>query len=168
MRNFVNFMAAVFVVICFALGAVSCSVLNKAFAQFDEMNGVEEHDPAPHERYHEFYKTWKQPDNPAISCCNANKYDTLTGKTHISGDCEPTHAELRPGADGLVHWWARVPEWMIKEGMQPWIEIPDSKVIHERNPTGEEAHLCVTALYHLGSKVPTPNILCFSPPDTGG
>jgi hypothetical protein len=81
---------------------------------------------------------------------------------HISGDCEPTHAEIRNG-----QWWARVPQYMIDAGVPAWVEIPDSKVIRERNPSTEEAHLCGTVEYWQG-KPPSIRILCFVPPDTGG
>ena len=115
-----------------------------------------------HERYHSYYQHWKQPGS-GISCCNANEYiDTLSGRMHISGDCEPTHAEIRDG-----HWWARVPQYMIDTGVEPWVEIPDDKIIHERNPSTEEGHLCGTQYWQEGKR-PTFRILCFVPPDTGG
>jgi hypothetical protein len=122
-------------------------------------------DPAPHGRYHAYYQHWKQPGTgvPGISCCNANEYvDTLSGRMHIAGDCEPTHAEVRNG-----HWWARVPQYMIDTGVEPWVEIPDALVIHERNPSTEEGHLCGTEYWQEGKR-PTIRVLCFVPPDTGG
>ncbi len=115
-----------------------------------------------HMRWHSYYKHWKQP-GLELSCCNANEYvETLSGRMHISGDCEPTHAEIRNG-----HWWARVPQYMIDTGVEPWVEIPDDKVIHERNPSTEEGHLCGTQYWQEGKR-PTFRILCFVPPDTGG
>lgn len=120
-------------------------------------------DTAPHERFHQYYQTWKQPGMYGLSCCNANEYvDTLSGRMHIAGDCEPTRAEIRNG-----HWWAKVPDYMIEAGVPAWVEIPDDKVIHERNPSYEEGHLCGTVEYWQG-KPPTVRILCFVPPDTGG
>jgi len=119
-------------------------------------------DPAPHERYHAYYQHWRQPGT-GMSCCNANEYvDTLSGRMHIAGDCEPTHAEVRNG-----HWWARVPQYMIDTGVEPWVEIPDALVIHERNPSTEEGHLCGTEYWQEGKR-PTIRVLCFVPPDTGG
>ena len=116
-----------------------------------------------HERFHAYYQHWKQPGMSGLSCCNANEYvDTLSGRTHISGDCEPTRAEIRNG-----HWWARVPQYMIDTGVEPWVEIPDGKVIRERNPSTEEGHLCGTVEYWQG-KPPSIRVLCFVPPDTGG
>ena len=69
--------------------------------------------PEPHERFDQYYQTWKQPGMYGLSCCNANEYvDTLSGRMHIAGDCEPTRAEIRNG-----HWWARVPQYMIEAGV---------------------------------------------------
>lgn len=97
-----------------------------------------------HERWHQYYRTWMQPGT-TISCCNArvNTY----GVEH--GDCEPTRAEIRNG-----HWYA----WERFAG--EWLLMPDDKILRERNPSGEEGHLCFNKW--------TKQVLCFVPPDTGG
>lgn len=99
-----------------------------------------------HSRWHHFYKNWKMPGTD-ISCCNARVIG-LNGQT-IFGDCEPTRAEIRNG-----DWYA----WLRQEGR--WIKIPDQHIVRERNPSGEEGHLCYNEW--------TKQILCFVPPDTGG
>ena len=63
------------------------------------------------------------------------------------GDCYPTKAEVRVGS-----WWAQ-------RDNGEWVEIPDSKVLHERNPAGQDAHLCYSDPYKI--------VLCFVPPDVG-
>lgn len=97
-----------------------------------------------HERWHQYYRTWMQPGT-TISCCNARV--TTYGVEH--GDCEPTRYEMRKG-----EWYA----WLRQESR--WIAIPDEKLIRERNPSGEEGHLCYNT--H------TQQILCAVPPDVGG
>lgn len=99
-----------------------------------------------HERWHMYYQHWKQPGT-TVSCCNARIIDK-DGKT-LSGDCEPTRAEIRNG-----EWYA----WLRQEDR--WVHIADDKIVRERNPSSEEGHLC----YQEWSK----QILCFVPPDTGG
>jgi hypothetical protein len=80
-----------------------------------------------------------------ISCCNAR--ETVFGVEH--GDCEPTRYEMRNG-----EWYA----WLRQESR--WLHIPDDRLIRERNPSGEEGHLCYNTY--------TKQILCAAPPDTGG
>lgn len=110
--------------------------------------GVPAHPQDGHARWHEYYREWKQPGT-GMSCCNARQIGPAG--EDLTGDCEPTRAEKRGG-----DWYA----WLRQESR--WIKIPDSKIIRERNPAGEEAHLCA-------SKAITGwNILCFVPPDTGG
>ena len=98
-----------------------------------------------HARWHQYYLHWKQPGT-TISCCNARI--ATPGYPEI-GDCEPTRYEMRNG-----EWYA----WLRQESR--WLHIPDDRIIKERNPSGEEGHLC----YALHSKT----ILCAVPPDTGG
>jgi hypothetical protein len=96
-----------------------------------------------HQHYHySHYDHWKQPGTD-LSCCNVR----IIFNGEEVGDCEPTPAERRAGA-----WWA----WLRQEGR--WIEIPHERMIRERNPSGQEAHLC----WSYG------RVLCFVPPDTGG
>ncbi len=102
---------------------------------------------AQHHPLHEhFYQHWRQPGSGA-SCCNARI--TYPGGAEL-GDCEPTDAKLVAG-----RWYARLP----KQG--PYIEVPDSKIIREINPTadGTDAHLCWS---------PSQGVICFVPPFGGG
>ena len=149
------------VVIVAAFVAVALIMLLFANAQ------AQNPDTTAHERYHMYYQGWKQPGN-GYSCCNANEYmDTLQGKIHISGDCEPTQAEVRNG-----DWWARVPAYMVAKGADPWIKIPDELVLHERNPSTEEGHLCLREDWSTSrgrtDYTYSVRVLCFVPPDTGG
>jgi hypothetical protein len=106
-----------------------------------------------HMRWHTYYRHWKQPGQPMLSCCNAREIGP--NGEDLTGDCEPTRAEIRDG-----DWWA----WLRQESR--WIKVPDSKIIRERNPAGEEAHLCATKSLTGAGWAWT--ILCFVPPDTGG
>jgi hypothetical protein len=95
-----------------------------------------------HHLYHaDYYSKWHQPGS-AASCCNGR--ETKDGT--IMGDCAPTKAEVRQGS-----WWAKL------QDSSEWVQIPDERIIRERNPTPEQAHLC-----YLYGKV-----LCFVPPNTG-
>src|SRR5882757_123861 len=101
-----------------------------------------------HHRFHDSdYRHWKQPGSD-ISCCSDR-------------DCAPVTAELRKG-----QWFAlRRGEWIaVPDERGPgqwlalrseWIAVPDEKIIRERNPTVEGAHLC-----YLDGKV-----ICFLPPN---
>lgn len=97
-----------------------------------------------HPHHKDFYRLWLQPGTN-ISCCNARV--EVNGVE--TGDCEPVKAEVRGG-----NWWA----WLRQESR--WLEIPDSRIIRERNPEvgGQQGHLC----YSFG------RVLCFVPPDAGG
>jgi hypothetical protein len=102
-----------------------------------------------HHRYHDSdYRHWKQPGTD-ISCCSDQ-------------DCAPVRAELRQG-----QWFAlRQSEWFAAPDYldigrwlplrrQEWIPVPDEKIIRERNPSGEDGHLC----YSSGK------VICFVPPN---
>ena len=94
-----------------------------------------------HHPYHaDYYSKWKQPGTDA-SCCNGK--ETKSG--HVSGDCYPTTAEVRDG-----HWWAKTDDGR-------WVAVPYDRILRERNPDIERAHLCFN-----GGRV-----LCFVPPNTG-
>ena len=94
-----------------------------------------------HHLYHtDYYSKWKQPGTPA-SCCNGKE----TKDGHVSGDCYPTTAEVRDG-----HWWAKTDDGQ-------WVVVPYDRILRERNPDIERAHLCFN-----GGRV-----LCFVPPNTG-
>lgn len=106
---------------------------------------------AGHAEFHnDVYQHWRTPGS-GVSCCNEKKDGT--------GDCYPTAAILAPAGaanpdvKGDV-WWA-----LVDDGR--WIEIPESRIVHEINPdeSGTRAHLCIMD----GGSVP----LCFVPP-TGG
>ncbi len=100
-----------------------------------------------HMRWHHYYQHWKQPGT-TVSCCNAR---VIVDGKDIMGDCEPTRGEMRQG-----QWWF----WYRQESR--WIPIPDDRLIRERNPSGEEAHLCTRRTDGVVA------ILCAVPPDTGG
>ena len=121
------------VVVALAIWAVAVALGWPARAQ--------DHHPA----HRDFYRHFMQPGvSPPLSCCDARiEKDGIE-----TGDCEPTRAEIRGGA-----WWA----WLRQETR--WLPIPDAKLIRERNPSGQDAHLCWT---------PARGVLCFLPPDTGG
>lgn len=126
--------------------------------------GQDHRDPAPHARYHDYYKEWKQPVAPNAdgyipSCCSPNTYADFGGKrVHIGGDCEPTIAELRK--DG--HWWAKLPQHHIDNGYgdeRGYVKIPHEKIVRETNPEPDAAHLCWVTW--------APQVLCFVPPFGG-
>lgn len=101
-----------------------------------------------HPNHADFYKKWMRPDGSGLSCCDAR----MERGGVETGDCEPTKAELRRGGDGVVRWHA----WLRQESR--WLEIPDNKLVRERNPNIFDAHLCWSwGIIH-----------CFSPPSTGG
>jgi hypothetical protein len=109
-------------------------------------DGAQHHHPF----HRDFYSKWQRPDGMG-SCCNAR----LTGPDgHEEGDCEPSEAHVSTGTDGKPHWFARLPHG------GDFIEIPDRRIIHERNPEqgGPDGHLCWTA---------NTGVLCFVPPSTG-
>lgn len=100
-----------------------------------------------HPLHEDFYRTWEAPAGG--SCCDAR-----VEKDGVEvGDCEPTEAEVRRGADGAAHWFARLPN------RGAFIEIPDVAIIRQRNPEqgGQQGHLC----FYFGV------VRCFVPPDAG-
>ena len=102
----------------------------------------------PQEHHHplheKFYQHWRDPANPSVSCCNAR-----VEKDGVEvGDCEPTKANV---VNGFWYVWIRQ--------TREWLQVPDAKVLRERNPNGQDAHVCWTQLR---------GIICFVPPDTGG
>jgi hypothetical protein len=105
-----------------------------------------------HHRFHDSdYRHWKQPGSD-ISCCSDR-------------DCASVTAELRKGQWFVLrrHEWITVldekgpGQWLMIRQSE-WIAVPDEKIIRERNPTVEGAHLC----YSDGK------VVCFLPPNTGG
>jgi hypothetical protein len=94
-----------------------------------------------HHLYHaDYYSKWKQPGTDA-SCCNGKE----TNDGYVTGDCYPTTAEVRDG-----HWWAKTDDGR-------WVVVPYDRILRERNPDIERAHLC----FNYG------RVLCFVPPNTG-
>lgn len=96
-----------------------------------------------HPLHKDFYQHWKIPGTDR-SCCNARV--EVNGVE--SGDCEPTHAIIRNG-----RWFVWIRQ--IKE----YLPVPDDRVLRERNPNVENAHICWT---------PASGVICFVPEDTGG
>jgi hypothetical protein len=75
------------------------------------------------------------------SCCNGKE----TTDSQSTGDCYPTTAKVRAGS-----WWAERDDGQ-------WVIVPDDRILRERNPDVERAHLC----FCYG------RALCFVPPSTG-
>lgn len=69
-------------------------------------------------RAHDPYGEWRQPDNPAVSCCSADE------------DCRPTRAYF--GDDGL--WWAF-------DGRR-FVPVPPSRVLPPDFAGDGRSHLC--------------------------
>ena len=92
---------------------------------------------------HDMYRHFLQPGTNQ-SCCDERR----DAGGAIVGDCFKTTARIVNGT-----WVALIPF----EGRE--IVIPDSKVLHERNPHGEYSMLC----YNPYSK----EVLCFIPEDSG-
>ena len=96
-----------------------------------------------HPMHKDFYRFWIDPVTGG-SCCNARvEKDGIE-----TGDCEPTKAKIVGG-----QWFV----WIRQENA--YIPVPDSKVLRERNPSGQDAHVCWT---------PNRGVICFVPEDTGG
>ncbi len=100
--------------------------------------------PYHHPLHENFYQHWRDPVNPNVSCCNAR----IETNGVVTGDCEPTHAKIVNG-NGMV--WIR----QIKD----YVQVPDNRVMRERNPNSENAHVCWTK---------DRGVICFVPEDTGG
>src|SRR5882672_2959028 len=82
-------------------------------------------DNGHHFHHADHYSKWKQPGTNA-SCCNGR--ETKDGQP--TGDCYPTTAEVRAGS-----WWAKTDDGR-------WVIVPEDRIIRERNPDVERAHLC--------------------------
>jgi hypothetical protein len=114
-----------------------------------------------HARYHTDYMRWK--NSNGFPCCSA-KYDEHG--VPMSGDCVPTEGILRPSLkpelNGAVVWWLFIEETGRFE------EMPEGKMLRERNPddTGRAAHACVSQ--SLSPSVPPEEvggyIYCWVPP----
>lgn len=116
-----------------ALGIVLVLSATAGLAQSASPLGQGDHHP----HHRDFYRHWMQPGvTPAVSCCNAR----MTVQGVEVGDCEPTAALLISG-----RWYARLPH------AGPFIEVPESKVLRERNPTqdGTDAHLWVLSQFEI-------------------
>lgn len=96
-----------------------------------------------HPLHHDFYRHWIDPVTGG-SCCNARV--EINGTE--TGDCEPTNAKIVAG-----QWFV----WVRQ--LNAYIPVPDIRVIRERNPTGQDAHICWQ---------PNRGVICFVPEDTGG
>jgi hypothetical protein len=102
----------IFGVVLFVIGIIG---IVAAFA--DEPH---KHRPQDLDLHHKFYKTWKMPDNRAISCCHDD-------------DCQP--AEARQKSDGT--WEAR------QEGDKGnFTPVPPRKVEYDRDSPDGRNHLC--------------------------
>lgn len=141
-----DFMIAGFCIVVFV--AITLGVTHKARSQDRE---------AGHAEHHDVYKTWHTPGSPGVSCCNERRIGP-DGKPE--GDCYPTEAILSPSG-GLLNLDIKGDVWWAKRFDGRWIEIPESRIVKEKNPddTGSRAHLCQADNSEF--------VLCFVPP-TGG
>ena len=104
-----------------------------AFLVFVNHVWAQERHDLGHAMYHDTYMTWMQPDAPTVSCCRAR---VVGPNGTMTGDCRPTAFRV-VGEGKATHWQAQ-----LDNGS--WIDIPDSKLIHEKNPdpSGVTGHLC--------------------------
>ncbi len=132
----------------FAIGALVGFGIGRASAQEHAIHHG-------HAEFHDVYKEWMMPTNPAMPCCNA-KYDHHNNLIN-GGDCYATVAETRASATDpeKLAWWARRDDG-------EWVEIPRTRIVNELNPddTGTRAHLCEN--FQQGG-----GVLCFLPPVGG-
>lgn len=94
--------------------------------------------------HHDAYSRWAIPGGAPGSCCRAKRQMPWGG---VTGDCYPTEARLIDGK-----------RWQAKRDNGEWVDIPESRIIRERNPdpTGRAAHLCYSDYQNV--------VLCFVPP----
>lgn len=110
-----------------------------------------------HGEFHDVYKTWCMPGSekpcPRVkSCCDGR---VIEGDL-VDGDCYATEFRLIDGK----RWIAKLDEHDRKrsdDGAE-WIDIPDDRIIREKNPdsTGTRGHVC-TARFSV-------SVLCAVPP----
>ena len=106
-----------------------------------------------HDEFHDIYQHWKQPGTE-ISCCKGKVViNHWTNIPAVVGDCYPTIFQLIDGKRWIAKLDAEDSIRLNKE----WIEVPDSKLLREKNPdsTGTRGHICVAR---------AGNVLCAVPP----
>ena len=118
----------------------TAAILAVLMLGFATMSRVRAQDNGHHLHHADHYSKWRQPGTN-VSCCNGKE----TKGSNTTGDCYPTTAEVRAGS-----WWAKTDDGR-------WVIVPDDRILHERNPDAERAHLC----FSYG------RVLCFVPPNTG-
>jgi hypothetical protein len=118
----------------------TAAILAVLMLDFATSSRVRAQDNGHHFHHADHYSKWRQPGTNT-SCCNGKE----TKDGHTTGDCYPTTAEVRAGS-----WWAKTDDGQ-------WVNIPDNRILRERNPDAERAHLC----FSYG------RVLCFVPPNTG-
>jgi hypothetical protein len=151
MRRF--WMVRVDLLIMAALACQLVGCIKPAHAQEGHVHG--------HGQYHEAYKGWCQPGFPNCdhvhSCCDGRTVEWKDGKSvKVEGHCYPT--EYRPNPNGKSDWIARLAPEDVERFKVEWIEVPDARIIREKNPdhSGQTGHIC-TNWY-------TAEILCSRPP----
>lgn len=126
-----------------------------AFAQEPKQPG--------HMQYHDAYQGWCLPGHGpncsrGLSCCDARVVTWKADGTPetILGHCYPT--EFRPNPTGRTDWIAKLSREDAILFKQEWVEVPNGKIIREKNPdkTGISGHICTDA--H------SPTIRCGVPP----
>lgn len=93
----------------------------------------QDHD-AGHTQYHPVYENWMMPHAPSVPCCYRKE---LNSDGEPTGDCYPT--EFRPVVIG-----GKFDHWMARRDNGAWIDVPDSRLIRQKNPdnSGVHGHLC--------------------------
>lgn len=100
--------------------------------------------PTDFERTHsEWFRSLRQPDHPAMGCCDLSDCRMVETRVNASGNYE---ALLTPQTHGQVGMFEPT-----------WVEIPMDKTVFTSNPTGK-AVACWT---------PVRGIICFVRPPEG-
>lgn len=94
----------------------------------------------PKARAHDPYGSWRVPNNPATSCCNAQT------PNNPAGDCRPTRAYMHD--DG---------RWRAWNGYL-WLTVPPEKVLPTDYAGDGRSHLCEKGQF----------IYCFAPGEIRG
>ena len=98
------------------------ALLYNTFAFAEEKHHHPPEDAEIHER---FYKDWRRPDNPKVSCCSLK-------------DCYPTQARY---TDGKLY--------MLRREDQKWLLIPPEKLDRRNISPDGRNHLCAPSPYFM-------------------
>ena len=95
---------------------------------------------APKARTQGSSPTWKQPSTDVSGCSGK---ETKGGS--VTGDCYLTTSELHAGS------------WRATTDDRRWVVVAGDRILRERNPGSERAHLCFNY----------DGVLCLVPPNIG-